>query len=478
LTPRQRLAAALARWRARHPGLRHPSLRRRLLFSIGVPLLLWTVVSAYSDYRMARSLTDDAYDQSLAGTAEGLAVRLETDRDADVGKHLDAAMRLMARIDKPDTWHYLVLDAQGRPLSGDLALRPHATLDPDANPSYHTTTLGHEEVRVATYTYSGADGRATIIVAESTLRRRDAVRQLVGATLWPNLLLVLVAMLAIWLGVRVAVRPLDALGEQMAEHPADDLTELPLAGTPRETLPLLRELNALLGRVRLAAQAQQVFLGHAAHQLRTPLAALQAQIELWRQTPAQADPERLQRLHTTVLRLGHLTRQLLTLARADAAAAAALVRSDINLPTLIEAAAAEFDELARGRGVALAFELAPATVAGVDWMLRELLQNLVDNATAHAPAGSEVIVRCGRRDLWPRHAFIEVDDAGPGVAPWLRQRVFEPFVRLDNSGRSGNRNGSGLGLAIVREIADRHHAAVRLEEGPGHRGTRVCIEFA
>ena len=502
---RPEAAPAKATAPATHPAAvaHHPHLRRRLVTALAVPLLLWTAFSAVSDFDLARNLTDDAYDQSLASTAEALAARLETDHDSDLADHLDATMRLMERLDAPDRWHYLVLDATGRRRAGNLALSALAEPRGPTNPSYRSARFADEPVRVATYRYDGIDGRATIVVAESLQRRNAAVRRLVGATLWPNVVLVALALLIVLLAVRYGLRPLQALGERMARHTPDDLTPLPLDGTPAETLPLLRELNALLLRVQVAAQGQQRFLNQAAHQLRTPLATLQAQIDLWRATPERADPQRLAQMHDAVLRMGHLTRQLLALARSDAGAAAALQFEPLDLGVLLAGAAAEWDDAARARQLDLVFELpadgVPLVVRCVPWMLRELLQNLVDNALAYAPGPGELRVRCGRGP-WPPGStgtraseapvFIEVEDTGPGIPPELHDLAFQPFVRLAGlpgvapETRAGpahrgsaSPQGSGLGLAIVREIAARHHAQVSLGTGPQGRGTRVRVDF-
>ena len=455
-------------------GPRHPSLRRRLFISLGLPLLAVASLGVWQEWRSARAFTDDAYDQSLAATAEALSARLETDNDRDVGVHFDVVMGLMGRLDAPDRWRYLVLGVEGRHLAGDDTLRDEWQEGAPGLPHFHTRrgTRGVPAERIVSYEHVGREGRARILVAETMQRRDSAVRSVVGATMLPSIAMLSLALGLMLVGVRVAVRPLDALGERVAARRADDFTALPLAGTPRETLPLLRSLNALLARVRAASRTQQAFLNQAAHQLRTPLAGLQAQIELWRESPPADPGQRLARMHGTVLRLGHLTRQLLALARADSSATTDLEREPVALDALVTAAAAEFDEAARRHGCGLRFELADARLEGVPWMLRELLQNLVDNAIAHAPAGSDVRVACGVDVAGA--PWLEVEDAGPGIPASLRERVFEPFVRLDDD----TSTGTGLGLAIVREIARRHGATARVLAPAGGTGTIVRVTFA
>ena len=175
-------------------------------------------------------------------------------------------------------------------------------------------------------------------------------------------------------------------------------------------------------------------------------------------------------LHADVARLSRLTTQLLTLGRVDRGVAATTDETVVDLPDLVAELAPSFDDRAHALGVQLAFELEPLRVSGFDWMLREAIGNLVHNALTYAPRGSTVTVRCRTQG---GGGVVEVEDAGPGIAPDLRERVFEPFVRLSESAGPG----SGLGLAIVRSIAERHHARVTIGGGAEGIGTLACIEF-
>ncbi len=451
----------------------HPDLKQRLVFSLLLPMFLLVTLGAASDYFVARRLTDDAYDQSIAGVAEGLGMTLERDRDNDLPVHFHAMMHTLQRIDAPDTWRYVVVAASGVIIDGDAALA-HVAQPPDVGGlSFRTVSIANADERVATFHYAGPQGRATIVVAATLQRRRAATSAIVSATLWPNVALMILALVLLPVGVRVALRPLDRLGQRIDDQRADDLTPLPLADTPRETQSLLRALNQLIERLRLAAGAQQAFLNQAAHQLRTPLAALRARIELLRDMLPHDAARRCSALEADVARLSHLTTQLLTLGRTDRGAAAALVRSPVDLPSMIADLAASFDDRARSGDVQLAFDLAPLEIDGIEWMLREALSNLVDNALAHAPQGSTVTLRCGATNSSDSGGFVEVEDQGEGIDPELRERAFEPFVRLAED----RRQGSGLGLAIVRSIGERHRAVVSLSCGTHGKGTLARIHF-
>ncbi len=451
----------------------HPSLRRRLMLALMLPLFVLGSVSVVWDLRVAQRLTDDAYDQALGSTALGLAVRLETDADGDLPVHMDATMHAMARIDAPDDWQYLVLDARGQRLAGDMSLAVFAAKPAINEPLFSDVDISGERKRLVTYRYEDGEGDATVIVAVSLSRRQAAAAGIVWAAIWPNLLLMLFSLLIVFGGVRMVLRPLDALGARFARSGAQDLVAVPLNNTPREALPLLNAVNDLMARLRAAAQSQQSFLNQTAHQLRTPLAALQTQLELLRETLPIAEPSRIDAALASAMRLARLTHQMLALARAEPGATS-VARCPVDLVKLFEDVATECDNQARRRGVELDFDTSPACVEGSDWMLREALANLIDNAITHAPKGSRVRVRCGSRErAGARVPYFEVNDDGPGIPQADRERVFEPFVQLAGRGREG----SGLGLAIVREVAQRHGASVALMAGADGVGTCARIEF-
>jgi two-component system sensor histidine kinase TctE len=435
-------------------------------------MLLLVVLAFAYEIVVARRLTDDAYDQAIAGVAEGLAMTLEGDKDNDLRLHFASTIEMLRRVDAPDEWRYVVLDAGGRVVEGDASLSGAAQLEPASNPSFRTAMLRNRPERVASYLYEGRNGPATIVVAQTLIRRDAATRNMVGATLWPNVALMVLAIVLMVASIRLALRPLDRLSAHLDSQGADTLSSFPMDDVPVEVRPLVLAMNSLAERLRSAARLQQTFLDHAAHQLRTPLAAMQAQIELLRGSPSAEMARQLESLHAGVVRLSHVTRQLLMLGRTDRGASAAS-RTQIDVAERISAIAAALDDRARARGVHLAFELEPLPVLGVGWMLEEAVSNLVDNALEHSPAGGTVTLRCFGPVLEaPGRGCLEVEDEGPGIPEADRLHVFEPFARLDE-----HRQGVGLGLAIVRSIVERHEARVEILVGQGERGTRVRISF-
>ena len=448
------------------------SLRRRLAVALLAPMLLLVVLAFAYEVVVARRLTDDAYDQAIAGVAEGLAMTLEGDKDNDLRLHFTSMMQMLQRVDAPDAWRYVVLDAGGRVVEGDASLSGAALFNTASNPSFRTASLRDRSERVASYRQEGHNGPAVIVVAQTLIRRDTATRNIVEATLWPNVVLIVLAIVLMVASIRLALRPLDRLSANLELQGVDTLSSFPMDDVPSEIRPLVLALESLVERLRGAARLQQTFLDHAAHQLRTPLAAMQAQIELLRGAPEPEIARQLESLHVRVVRLSHVTRQLLMLGRTDRGASAAS-HTSIDVAERVSAIAAALDDRARARDVHLAFELHPLPILGVGWMLEEAVSNLVDNAIEHSPPGGVVTLRClGPVPDAPGRGYLEIEDEGPGIPEVDREHVFEPFARLDE-----RRQGVGLGLAIVRSIAERHKASVEIRAGAGGRGTCVRISF-
>jgi len=240
---------------------------------------------------------------------------------------------------------------------------------------------------------------------------------------------------------------------------------------PREVHPLVQSLNTLLITVRDAAQAQQHFLTNAAHQLRTPLTGLKAQLEvLANETGDAAQQDRITRLQDSVDRLAHTANQLLALARAEPSAHNPRDFADVQLEALIGTVADAMLDRAIARNIDLGAECQPAHVRGVRWLLHELLINLVDNAIRHTPDGGRITLRCGALE---DGCYLEVEDSGPGIPPAERERVRERFYRA--AGSDGH--SSGLGLAIVEEIARGHRARFDILDAYEGNGARMRVTF-
>lgn len=270
----------------------------------------------------------------------------------------------------------------------------------------------------------------------------------------------------IWLATWRGLRPLDAVAGEIAARRPDKLEPVAPASAPQEIRPLVEAINGLFLRVGQALESERRFTADAAHELRTPLAALAAQAQVAQR--ARDDDERnhaIGQLIASSRRAARLVDQLLTLARLDPDNAA--VTETVSLDRLAEEACALHGAEAMGKGVALELDAAAATTTGNADMLRILLRNLVDNALRYTPAGGRVTVAVAP-------GIVSVTDTGPGIPPEERQRVFDRFHRLAGQ----ETEGSGLGLSIVARIAERHGATIGLADGDGGKGLRVTVRFS
>jgi two-component system OmpR family sensor kinase/two-component system sensor histidine kinase QseC len=272
-----------------------------------------------------------------------------------------------------------------------------------------------------------------------------------------------------WLAAQT-LAPLRRLADGLRARDEQSLQPLPTSGLPDEVSPLVSALNGLLQRLGDALGAQRAFVADAAHELRSPLTALKLQMQLLQRAPdADARAQAAQALNAGIDRAARLVEQLLTLARAEPGAAAPAHES-VDLSSVVRNALAETVPFAASRGSTVElFADALVRVQGDARALTALARNLADNAVRYAPPGARVELRVFTEAGVP---VLQVDDAGPGIAPAERERVFDRFYRH----AAGDEAGTGLGLAIVRSVAERHGAVVELGES-ALGGLRVRVRF-
>ncbi|WP_296217947.1 sensor histidine kinase [Pseudomonas sp. UBA2684] len=441
------------------------SLRGRLLRRLALLLTLILLVSSLSAYWSARRAADTAYDRTLLASARAIADGLYT-AEGKLNANVPYVALDTFAYDSAGRIYYQVLDLSGALVSGyeDLPAAPRGTRRTNDYPAlahFYDAEYRNQGVRVVSLLQPVSEpqlnGIAEIRVAETQGARERMARELLFGTLWRMGLLSFSALLLVWLAVSAALRPLESLRRTVAERASDDLRPLPDAELPRELRPLVNALNQFNDRLRGLFERQSQFIADAAHELRTPLAALKARVELglraqepvaWRST--------LEDAAQNTDRLTHLANQLLSLARIESGARAIAEggAQRLDLSQLARELGLALAPLAHARGVALALEAEqPVWLQGEPTLLNELLCNLVDNALAHTPVGGNVILRV----LAP--GVLEVQDDGPGIPAEERERVFERFYR-----RSAHGSGAGLGLAIVGEICRAHQASISLHQ--------------
>jgi two-component system, OmpR family, sensor histidine kinase TctE len=451
-------------------------LRRRLLVMLLAPLILLALLNAWFDYRSADNVALQQ-DQRLLALVPLLA-------DSVIGTGAGAGdppvLLLAPAVEKflnDGSGHaaYAIADADGKVLRGEpwLAGLPPTSLEPE----FHSEENLGVTWRIVRQRHQTVLGEVAIILADGSDPRQQWARSLLFKVLLPNLMLLAGAAFAVRWAVQRALKPLLELREAVERRSPRDLSAIDERASPEEVRPLVNSLNQLFDLVNAQAESQRRFIADAAHQLRTPLAGLQAQVEAWAQAANAASSvdgtvrlrtEQVNKLRGATRRTSQLANQLLALSRADARTLQAQPMQRVDLKELCEAILEAHLDAATAKRIDFGLDAHPAQAMGHEWLLRELLGNLVDNAVKYTPEGGTVTIRCGPRE---GSAFLEVEDDGPGVVPAERPRVLERFYRT----RGTEGEGNGLGLAIADEIARVHHSQLELQAGAGGRGLRVTL---
>lgn len=433
------------------PGL---SLKRQLLLWLLLPqLVLWSVGGVLA-WRIALSYADTGIDQSLKQSVRALARQVKPVGSGLLVDFPRAAQDVLEQ-DPTDRMGYMVSSPPGSFVLGNGQLPP----PPDGipiqvgEPLIYDARVADKRVRVAlldvTYGERNAPQRLRVQVAKSLAVQERVARELVFDMLVPLAALGVVLGLLINAGIARGLRPLKRLEAQLGDRTGPALSALPpieLAQAPQEVHSLALAVNELLDAVRRSLSQEKRFVNDAAHQLRTPLAGLVSQSELaLQETELQPLHERLVKVHAGALRSAHLVHQLLSLARTEADVAlhpldVALLAREVAREWTPKALAAQVDLGYEGDAVVL--------VQGEKLLLREVLNNLIDNALHYAGTGTTLTVRVRRMEDC---CWLEVEDDGPGLPEADLPRAFERFWRS-----SELPGGCGLGLAIVAEIAQRH----------------------
>jgi two-component system sensor histidine kinase QseC len=317
-----------------------------------------------------------------------------------------------------------------------------------------------------------AENQFVIIVAHRVDEREALVLDFALRLLAPILLGLPLIGVALWVAVSRAVAPLERLADEVRGRKADRLSPLAAEHAPEEVAPLVAALNQLFERLGRTLENERRFTGDAAHELRTPLAALKTHAEVALTTASDERRRRsLEHVVEGVDRASRLVEQLLTLARLDAARAG--YDTPVDLVELAQEVLAPMRTLGRGREVEVRLDAqrSPALVHGEGTILHALLRNLVENAVRHAPEHGTARVRIGAEMGQIR---LDVEDSGPGVAPELRSRIFDRHFRAPGS--SGG--AGGLGLSIAQRVAELHGGRIEAGESVDLGGLRVTVWLA
>jgi len=455
-----------------------PRLQHKLLAWLLWPLMALLVLDTAASYWISLSFSNRAHDRSLQEIARevalhvrpnGLAPRL--DMSADIEKIL--------LIDQDDQLYYRVSSENGALIGGDSAIpfaaRKSAGIQ---HPEFSDALVHGQPARVvATWLrYDGPGSRDPFLVqvAETLNKRNRLAWEILASVFVPQLLLVLLAGAVVYFGVSRGLLPLKRLQSAVSRRSHLDLSPINVRDVPGEVRPLVDEVNELMLRLGTTLDFQNRFIADAAHQLKTPVSGLKAQIEL---ALREDDPARVQhclaQLYMVANRMSRLVRQLLSLARNEPGAVDGIDLQPVDLNALVVDVAMQWVPDALKRDIDLGFEPAPQAVMiqGEPDRLRELLNNLIDNAVRYSRHGGHVTVAVALSDQG--EGQVSISDDSEKIPVEERQRVFERFHRL----LGNHADGSGLGLAIVSEIAALHQARITLEEDVDGIGNTFSIFF-
>jgi len=383
---------------------------------------------------------------------------------------LDTSANVTPHLPATDSVLFALRDPQGRLIDGDPRV-PAVTMPGDVGQIVGVAQIQHHNVRSLTTRFDSAGGVVLITTADVRSVGEPAARYGLMSTLLWDFVQLDVTLVLVWVGIQVGLRPVKRLRQEIAARSPQDLRPIDETSVPREIAPAVVTLNRLFATLRSSVQSQQQFIANTAHQLRTPITGLQAQLQLLIAEAAAAPVQgRLLTLQEGIRQLAHSANQLLTLARADPTVNMAARNQSVALDAIVGEVAARFFDRALQSNIDLGIDVTPASILADPSLLDDLVSNLVDNALKYTPSGGTVTVSVGQTSGKPR---LTVEDTGLGIPEADRERVRQRFFRLPNSPG----HGSGLGLAIVDEIARLYGASMAITSGAGGRGTRVVVRF-
>lgn len=430
------------------------SIRRRLLTYLLTGLIFAALLAGAGGYVKAREEVNELFDYQLKQLAQSFRSPAFGPLSMPKPLKTEAEDEIVVQVwDKTGALHFT--SAIG------------ASLPAIKTPGFDNVSWRNETWRA----YLIIDQDRVIQAAQALSARHEMSADFALRNLLPSLFLIPVLAILIWITVGRGLRPLRDITASLDKRSPEALDPLPLAHLPSEVQPMVTALNILLGRLGQALESQRQFVADAAHELRTPLAALQMQAHILERTDAEEDRAvALSELNAGLKRTARVVHQLLTMAKLEPRGVQP-VFSSIDLSRVVKQVVAEHARLASSAHIDLGTDCHERVMLMADpSQIHVLLDNLLANAVTYTPPGGKVDVTVYQRD---DVAVLEIVDTGKGIPREERARVFDRFYRAIEN----DQPGSGLGLAIVKKIADLHGATIALSDGDRHRGLRVTIRF-
>jgi len=437
------------------------SIQSRLTLLLLGAVLLFGIIAGFESHKNALHEADELFDAQLVQFAHSL-LSVATDLDDD-----HAARKLPSAHKYQQNFVFEVWsedDGERR-----ILLRSDESLDLNG--------MNLPERKLQNQTWNGSDWRfyhlrddrrrIEVLVGQNNKVRNKLAREVAWHNVTPFLFGLPVLALFVFIAIRFGLRPLNKLTTSLQRLQPEQLRTIELEQTPAEITPVVEALNNLLTRTASVIENERRFTADAAHELRTPIAALQAQIQAAKL--ATSETERSDCLHKSMQgteRMSHLVGQLLTLSRLDELSAPALLEP-LDLAELARACSAELAPLALDKHIALELHAtATASARASEELLRILLRNLLDNAIRYTQPDGQVLIEISANTL-------TITDSGCGVREAQLPLLGQRFNRLDRAAQ----DGVGLGLSIVQRIAALHGATVEFSQPSGHGGLKVTVRF-
>ncbi len=457
LVPRTPRAEATAHW----------SLRGRLLALLIAVNCCLVAAGAAAMYFSARTTSQHLYDESMRQTGE-LLLELAQHELEEHGPALGEALLRAETLPGPFAFRFQIWTPELRS-SYRTKDAPRTPLMPLAATGFGWTTINGEAWR--SFAVWNRGQTLQLQIAESLRYRRELPPAFFWGLVTTLAILLPLGSALIWWAIAHSFRAVRTATQLVAARTAGDLQPIDAQHVPQEVAPLLTALNRLLERMREALNLERHFTADAAHELRTPLAAIRANAQVMQGArSAEEFSTAAADLLIGVDRSGRLIEQLLAVARLDSGSDVRRRFTVVDLATLVCSQVEEQEPFALRRQIQLEANAATAVVRGDRDLLGVLLRNLADNAIRYSPPNSRVIISCAQRE---HYVELAVSDQGVGVRPEERGRIFERFYRV-----SGTQDyGSGLGLSIVQRIADLHGAHIEVDSGEHERGLSVVVRF-
>ncbi len=462
-----------------------PSLFGGILDWMLIPLLLLWPISLALIWLVAVGVANKPYDRALEHQTQTIE-RLLGDQNKSMDQRLAAVEQLFNKNDDSDHVFFQLRSYSGALIAGQADLPVPQDDDAFLKSEIRFRDEQHngQKVRVVHLWFKAnvenpqePEAKAPthiaylLQVAEPYEKRGLLAQEIVKGVLLPQLAILPLAILVLWIALARGLQPLRRLEEHIRQRRPDDLSPLDYRVMPIEVTPLVSSINELLSRLKSSIETKKRFLADAAHQLKTPLAGLRMQSEL-AQTESLSNMElkhTLRLIGLSSVRATRVVNQLLSLARAEVGAQS-MAKLSCDLGELVEEVLQETWQLASQKYLdlgyeALGFEGGSSKLELNPILIKEMIRNLLENAINYTPSDLRnpgVINLSIHRDDEKEQLIFVIEDSGPGISDVEKELVIQPFYR--SLGVASQVDGSGLGLSIVKEIADQHQAHVYLED--------------